>query len=122
MNNQKVRLFVMTNTNIRFITVLPSSYSISRALPLLFDKYRAVVSENLGQDNHLLQCESISNLTKKGCLIARDEIVADVLSENDEVRVEIKEGGGIKDVQAQGIVKSDKQENLLLKKHLKGIL
>ena len=35
MATHKVRLTVNTNTNIRFITALPTTYSISRALPLL---------------------------------------------------------------------------------------
>ena len=35
MSTLKVRITVTTNTNIRFITALPATYSVSRALPLL---------------------------------------------------------------------------------------
>jgi hypothetical protein len=33
----------------------------------------------------------ISSLTHKGCLVARDELIGDVLTNGDEIRIEIKE-------------------------------
>ena len=118
----RVRLSVTTSSNIRFLTALPSDHSIRRSLPLLFNKYKAVVSENLGQDHHLLRAEAISSLTKKGCLIARDELVGDVFSDNDEIRIEIREKEGEIGQPVQEAPKADKQEKLEIKKHLKGIL
>ena len=119
---RRTRLSVTTSSNVRFLTALPNDHSIRRALPLLFNKYKAVVSENLGQDHPLLQAEAISGLTKKGCLIARDELVGDVFSDNDEVRIEIREKEGAIGESAREAPKADKLEKLEIKKHLKGIL
>jgi len=120
--SNKVRLTVLTSTNVRFLTSLPSTCSVQKALPLLLAKYRAVVSENLGDDHELLQCEFISSLTKKGCLIARDEVVGDILSDNDEIRIEMRDEGGIKGGLGHEANGLDKQEKLQIKKHLKGIM
>ena len=55
MSGPRTRLTVLTNTNVRFLTSLPSSSSLRKALPLLLSTYRAVVSENLGNDHELLE-------------------------------------------------------------------
>ena len=55
MSGPRTRLTVLTSTNVRFLTSLPSSSSIRKALPLLLSTYRAVVSENLGNDHELLE-------------------------------------------------------------------
>ena len=55
MSSPRTRITVLTNTNVRFLTSLPSSSSVRKALPLLLNTYRAVVSENLGNDHELLE-------------------------------------------------------------------
>jgi len=121
MTAPRTRLSVTTSSNIRFLTAIPSDHSIRRALPLLFSKYKAVVSENLGHDP-LLRAEAISGLTKMGCLIARDELVGDVFSDNDEIRIEIREKEWAIGESAREAPKADKHERLEIKKHLKRIM
>ena len=72
MSTKKVRLIVATNTNVRYLTAVPAHYTIERPLPLLFERYKAVISENMGPNHALLRDHKIFKLTKKGCLIARD--------------------------------------------------
>ena len=89
MQNRRVRLIVTTNTNIRFLTALPADHSIQKALPILLSRYRTVVSENLGKDHELIKSQSIVSLTKKGCLIARDELIGEVFADNDEISINL---------------------------------
>ena len=89
MQNRRVRLIVTTNTNIRFLTTLPADHSIQKALPILLSKYRTVVNENLGKDHELVKSQSIVSLTKKGCLIARDELIGEVFADNDEISISL---------------------------------
>lgn len=118
----RVRLSVTASTNVRFLTALPADHSVRRALPLLLNKYKAVVSENLGHDHSLLQAGAISSLTKKGCLIARDELVGDVFSNDDEIRIEIREKEGTIGEPVHQAPEPDKREKLEFKKHLKDIM
>ena len=75
MSIHKVRLIVTTNTNVRYLTAAPANYTVKRVLPLLFEKYRTVIAENMGADHALLRGKSILHLTRKGCLVATDEVV-----------------------------------------------
>ena len=72
MSIKKVRLVVNTNTNIRYLTAIPANYTIERTIPLLIHKYKTVISENMGSDHDLLEGSNILQITKKGCLIAKD--------------------------------------------------
>ena len=89
MSSKSIRLNVSTNTNVRFLTVLPSNSTIGGALPRLFSTYRTVVEENMGKDHALLQGQSLLHLTKKGCLVARDELIGQVFCDGDEIQVNI---------------------------------
>ena len=62
------------------------------------------------------------SLTKKGCLIARDELVGDVFSDNDEIRIEIREKEGTIGESVREAPKADKHEKLEIKKLLKGVM
>ena len=44
MSSQKIRLIIATNTNIRFLTALPASFTIERALPLILSRYQTVLT------------------------------------------------------------------------------
>jgi hypothetical protein len=90
MPSQKIRLIVSTNSNIRFITVLPVDITIEKSLPILCNRYRAVLAENLTKDHILPKGKSILQLTKKGCLIARDEFIGDVFVNDDEIKINIE--------------------------------
>lgn len=43
MSTGKIRLMVSTNTNIRFLTALPSEITIAKSLPIFLNKYRTVI-------------------------------------------------------------------------------
>jgi|JI9StandDraft_2_1071091.scaffolds.fasta_scaffold172447_2 hypothetical protein len=76
---------VSTNTNIRFLTALPSDLTLAKSLPLLLNKYRTVIRENLGEHHDLLEGSWISQVTLRGCLIGRDEVLAEVLTDGCEI-------------------------------------
>jgi len=94
MSSQKIRLIISTNTNIRFLTALPAAFTIERAFPLILSRYQTVVAENLEKDHALIRGQEIFSLTKKGCLVARDEVIGEVFSDNDEISINISQDGG----------------------------
>lgn len=85
MSKDKIKVVVSTSTNIRFITALPAELTIAKALPLLLNKYKAVVRENLGDHHELLENNWISQITAGGCLISREEVVGELFDNNSEI-------------------------------------
>ncbi len=85
MSKDKIRVVVNTNTNVRFLTALPADITFREALPVVLSKYKTVVSENIANNQELLQSPWITELTLKGCLIGREEVLGEVLGDGDQL-------------------------------------
>ena len=116
MQKRKVRFTVTTNTNMRFLTAVPAELTIEQSLPLLLRRYQRVIVENMGEEHALLRSQSISNLTRKGCLVARDELIGDVFVDNDEIHINLSDHEGVEDAIVREHTKHNKRERLEIKK------